>query len=217
MRTAAFIDLDGTLITANSASLWMKREWRLKHINIWQVLEGTFFLLAYKFRTVPIEYVTVKALRTVKGKPEQQARTWTREWFHQEVAPRIAPGARLALEEHRSKGHMLVLLTSSSLYASEAVTEHLGLDAFICTRYEVQDGLFTGDVVRPICFGRGKIVLAERFAAEQDVDLEASYFYSDSINDKPMLDRVGHPCAVNPDLRLRRLARQRGWPVLDWR
>jgi phosphoserine phosphatase len=64
-----------------------------------------------------------------------------------------------------------------------------------------------------VCYGQGKVVWAERFAAEHDVDLAASYFYTDSISDLPLLERVGHPVVVNPDLRLRRLARKRGWPL----
>jgi phosphoserine phosphatase len=67
--------------------------------------------------------------------------------------------------------------------------------------------------VPPVCYGQGKVVWAERFAAEWDVDLAASYFYTDSISDLPLLERVGHPIAVNPDTRLRRLARARRWPV----
>jgi phosphoserine phosphatase len=83
----------------------------------------------------------------------------------------------------------------------------------MCTRLEAQDGRLTGRVVPPVCVGTGKIVWAERFAAEHDVDLSASFFYTDSISDLPLLERVGHPVAVNPDPRLRRLAAARGWPV----
>jgi phosphoserine phosphatase len=71
----------------------------------------------------------------------------------------------------------------------------------------------TGQVVPPVCYGTGKVVWAERFAEEHGVDLSASYFYTDSITDLPLLERVAHPVAVNPDPRLRRLAQKRGWPV----
>jgi HAD superfamily hydrolase (TIGR01490 family) len=217
MRRAAFFDLDGTLLTVNSGALWMKRERRHGRINLRQLALGTFYLFAYKFHAIDIEHVTVKALETVKGLREDTVRAWTRQWFFEEVVPRVAPGAGRVLAAHRDEGDLLVLLTSSSLYESEVATEHLGLDAFLCTRYEVKDGLFTGDVVRPICYGEGKIAHAERFAAEHDVDLTRSAFYSDSFSDLPMLRRVGHPRVVNPDVRLRLTALRAGWPVLDWR
>jgi phosphoserine phosphatase len=78
---------------------------------------------------------------------------------------------------------------------------------------EREDGRLTGRVTPPVCYGQGKVVWAERFAAEHDVDLDAGYFYTDSISDLPLLERVGHPVAVNPDPRLRRLADKRGWPI----
>ena len=112
---------------------------------------------------------------------------------------------------------MLVLLTSSSMYESEAATEHFDLEHFLCTRYEVHDGVFTGDVVRPICYGKGKVIHAQYFAARHDLDLGQSFFYTDSFSDLPMLRRVGHPRVVNPDLRLRVAALAAGWTVLDWR
>jgi HAD superfamily hydrolase (TIGR01490 family) len=216
-RPAAFFDLDGTLITANSGGLWMKRERRLGRISFRQLVEGTIYLVAYRFRALDMERVTVKALETVKGEREQAVRQWTRAWFYDEVVPFEAPGARPAIEHHRGRGEPVVLLTSASLYESEAAVEHFGLDDLLCTRYEVRDGLFTGDIVRPLCYGAGKIAHAERYAAAHDVDIDRSTFYTDSFTDLPMLRRVGQPRVVNPDLRLRLTALREGWPVLDWR
>jgi HAD superfamily hydrolase (TIGR01490 family) len=204
------------LLTVNSGALWMKRERRLGRISFWQLLQGTFYLMAYKFRALDMERLTVKALKTVKGLEEEVVRQWTREWFFEEVVPHCAPGAQAVLDEHRSRGHRLVLLTTSSTYESEVAAKHFELDAFLCTRYEVKDGLFTGDVVRPVCYGEGKVTLAQRYAAEHDVDLDESYFYTDSFSDLPMLRRVNHPRVVHPDPRLRRHAMKCNWPILDW-
>lgn len=216
-RTAAFFDLDGTLLTANSGRLWMKRERRLRRLDTLQLLQGTLYLFLYRFHALDMDQVTVKALRTVKGEPEETVRQWTRAWFYDEVVPHEAPGARPALAHHRERGHRLVLLTSASLYESEVAIDFFGLHDFLCTRYEVADGLFTGDIVRPLCYGAGKVAHAARYADAHGIDLSKSYFYSDSFSDLPMLRRVGCPRAVNPDLRLQLAARRAGWPVLDWR
>jgi putative phosphoserine phosphatase/1-acylglycerol-3-phosphate O-acyltransferase len=108
------------------------------------------------------------------------------------------------------------LLTSCSIYEAKVAKTDFKLDDYLCTRYEVKDGHFTGDVVEPLCYGEGKIIHAERFAKEQNIDIDASYFYTDSCTDLPMLERVAHPRVVNPDIRLRFVAKRKGWPILNW-
>lgn len=217
MKTAAFFDLDKTLLTVNSGALWMRRERREGRISMWQVAQASFYLLAYRFGVLDMERAMRKALQTIKGLDEETVRGWTRTWFHQEVVPHAAQGAWPVLEKHRGRGDVLVLLTSSSPYESEIASEHFGLDAYISTRYEVRGGVFTGEVIPPICYGEGKVLLAERFCAERALDLDGSTFYSDSLSDLPMFERVRNPRIVHPDPRLKRLAARRGWPVLDWR
>jgi len=93
------------------------------------------------------------------------------------------------------------------------LAEELGIEHMLVSRLVIENGRFTGDVHRPICYGAGKIHWARRFAEEHGVDLGASWFYTDSVTDLPMLEIVGHPEIVNPDPRLRREARKRGWNV----
>jgi HAD superfamily hydrolase (TIGR01490 family) len=214
---AAFFDLDGTLLTVNSANLWVRREHRLGRISAATLLRATLYLGAYKLGVLDIEAALRSALATLRGQEEEQIRCESAIWWREEVRPLVAPGARSVLAAHRARGEPLVLLTSSSRYAAEQAGEEFGLDHLIFQGYGVQAGRFTGEPLRPICYGPGKVEAAERYAAGQGVDLEASTFYTDSFTDLPMLERVGRPVAVNPDLRLARAARKRGWPVLDWR
>ena len=216
-RIAAFFDLDGTLLSANSGRLWMERERRMGRLTLGETLQAVGFLAAYHVGVVDIESATREALQTIRGEREENVRAWTREWFETEVVPRYeARGARVTVEAHRHHGHPLVLLTSTSPYESELATRYFGLDTFLCSRYEVADGRFTGEPVLPLCFGAGKVVLAGEFAAREGIDLDRSYFYSDSNTDLPMLRRVGRPRVVNPDARLRWEARRAGWRILDW-
>src|SRR5262249_2472757 len=97
---------------------------------------------------------------------------------------------------------------------AERVGAALEIGEFLVRALVGGEGRFTGEVVEPVCYGRGKVYWAERFAAEHDVDLGQSYFYTDSITDLPVLDRVGHPRVVHPDPRLRRIAQRRGWQGL---
>jgi HAD superfamily hydrolase (TIGR01490 family) len=185
-------------------------------VTIRQVARALAFLAAYRLGIVDMDRATREALQTVKGEREDDVREWTRVWFRDEVVPREAPGARAALAAHRARGHRLVLLTSTSPYESALAAAHFDLDAFLSTRYEVRDGRFTGEPLLPLCYGEGKVRHAEGWARREGVDLERSYFYTDSYTDLPMLRRAGRPRVVCPDLRLRLAARRRGWPVLDW-
>ena len=106
----------------------------------------------------------------------------------------------------------MVLISASTQFAVQPVAEHLHLD-FLCTQLIDRDDELTGEVVDPPCYGAGKVVWAQRYADEQGADLRDAYLYTDSHSDQPLLDAVGHPIAVNPDARLKRLARKRGWPI----
>ena len=214
---AAFFDLDGTLLTVNSARLWLRRERRLGRIADWQLLLAAAMLGGYRIGVFAMESALRASLSTLRGVPEDFVRAETRTWWREEVRPFLAPGARAVLDRHRRVGNRLVLLTSSSKYAAEMALEEFGLDDALFQRYETRDGRFTGEPLLPICYGRGKVQVAEEWARGNGVDLARSSFYSDSSTDVPMLARVGHPFAVRPDPRLRLTARLRGWPVLDWR
>ena len=216
MPTAAFFDLDRTLLTVNSADLWVRRERRLGRITNWQLARAALWLGGYKLGVLDMETALGAALGMLRGVEEEAIRAETHAWWTEEVRQYVAPGARAVLEQHRQQGELLVLLTSSSRYASEMARAEFGLDAVLCQGYEVKDGRFTGQPLRPLCYAAGKVLVAEAWAKEHGVDLAQCAFYSDSSTDLPMLSRVGRPFAVHPDLRLKRAARSRGWPLLDW-
>ncbi|MCA9672759.1 MAG: HAD-IB family hydrolase [Myxococcales bacterium] len=215
-RVGAFFDLDSTLLTVNSGSLWIQRERRVGRLTRLQVLEAMVYLIGYRLNRIDMVEAMAKGLATIRGEREEVLARWTREWYYAEVASTVAQGARRALFAHRSAGHQLVLLSMTSPYQAQVVVEHLSLDGAIHTYYELEDGVFTGRPVLPLCYGEGKVYYAEKYAAEHDIDLDKSYFYTDSASDIPMLERAGFPRAVNPDPRLTRVARERQWPILRW-
>ncbi len=216
MAGAAFFDLDGTLLTANSAALWVRRERRLGRLGKRQTLKALFFFGAYRLGVFDIDLAISEAARSLAGRSDDEMRRQTRRWWAQEVAGTAAAGAVWAIDRHRRAGEKAVLLTSSTLWAAECAAVQFGLDDVLCTQFEVADGRMTGGVAQ-VCYGRGKVALAERWAEARGVRLSESTFYTDSFTDLPMLERVGRPRVVHPDLRLRLEARRRGWPVLDWR
>lgn len=216
-RTAAFFDLDRTLINANSARLWAEAELRAGHIGRLDMIRALAWNLLYHFAVIDIEAAFRQALRQYTGVPSSELAQRTRTWFDTDVRHRLRPGAQIALDDHRRQGHPLVLLTSASSYEAELAAEAWSLDGWLANEFPLDpEGRLTGAFARPVCYGPGKVARAEAWAAEHDVDLGASYFYTDSYSDLPMLERVGEPRIICPDPRLRRLARRRAWPVLDW-
>lgn len=215
-RVAAFFDLDWTLLTVNSGALWIQRERRVGRLTRWQVVQALFYLIGYRLNAIDMVATMTKGLQTIRGEREEVLARWTREWYYAEVASTVAQGGRRALFAHRRAGHHLALLSMTSPYQAEVVVEHLSLDGAIHTFYEVEDGIFTGRPVLPLCYGAGKVHYAEKYAIEHGIDLDRSFFYTDSGSDIPMLERVGNPRAVNPDIRLTRAAKRNGWPILRW-
>jgi len=212
----AFFDLDKTLLAVNSASLWVSHEVRQGNITRFQAARAALWILRYHLGFGAIEDAMTVAVATLEGVREADIEARTIRWYEEEVASLYRPGAQAVLEEHRGRGDDLVLLTSSSPYLSRPVQERLKLDGILCTRFEVEGGLFTGQPVTPICYGLGKVHHAKQYAGERDVALEDCAFYTDSYSDMPMLEAVGRPVAVHPDPRLKRAAKKLRWPILDW-
>jgi len=212
----AFFDLDLTLLDVNTASLWIKREYREKNISRMFFLKSATWVGLYQLGFARMEDVIEKAVLLVEGLHEEEIRERTFRFWEEEVKMRFRAGASAAIQAHREAGHACVLLTSSSPYLSRPVAELLAFDGILCNRFEVIDGRFTGRAEKPLCYGEGKLVHANAWLQEHKLTLEQSAFYTDSFSDLPVLDAVGTPVCVHPDPRLRRQAERRGWAVQMW-
>ena len=213
----AFFDLDRTLIAKNSASLWIKSELREGQISTWEALRAGSWLLRYRLGFANMEDAVRRAIGSLEGKEEAPVKQRTHEFYDREIHNLYRPGAHPVLRQHRNAGDELVLLTSSSSYMSEKVSDDLKLDAFLCTSFEVdQNGQYTGRPVEPLCYGEGKLHHAKRYAEARNISLDDCAFYTDSNADIAMLHAVGQPVVVHPDPRLLREAKQQGWEIVDW-
>lgn len=212
----AFFDIDRTLISINSATLWVKHEWRGGRLSTWNALYGGWKVLEYNLGIDRgMDEVYRQAVRLVAGQEESELGARSRTWFRTQVAPFVRPGALDAIERHREAGHRLVIATSSSPYAAAAAAELWGFEHAISTVFEVRDGVLTGDI-EAFAYGDHKADRVAEWAEAEGVDLEECTFYTDSVTDLKLLEAVGTPVAVNPDKPLARIATERGWSVVDW-
>ena len=214
MAVGAFFDVDGTLIARNSATLYMRHLRRTGQARRRDLAWTLYYLLRYKLGRLDIDEALQESMRFVRGRTEAATRRDADEWYERDVRPWLYPQMAERVAEHRRAGHVVALVTSATRYLAAPLAAELGIEHFLVTQLVVRDGAFTGEAVRPLCYGAGKVHWARDLAGREGVDLTASYFYTDSITDLPLLEAVGHPRIVHPDLPLRRLAQQRGWPVL---
>jgi HAD superfamily hydrolase (TIGR01490 family) len=212
----AFFDVDRTILAVNSGTLWVRREVRLGHLTVWQALRAMLWGLLYALGMARMERIIASAALTLRGQRERDIHDRTLVFWRDEVRGLIRPAARAAIAAHRARGERVVLLTTSSTYLTHEVADELGCDAYLCNHLEVEDGCFTGRVEPPVCYGDGKVHHAAAYAAREGVALAECSYYGDSYSDLPVLLAVGEPVVVNPDPRLARFARRRGWRVDDW-
>ena len=215
-RVAAFFDVDHTLIFCNSARKWVEYLWRNDKISITAALRSVWWLVKYRLSVLDYEQVTAEVVAEYAGKSVEELAVEVAAWFHSDVEPMICVEGRERIEWHRERGHTLVLLTSGTFFSVAPLQENLAIPHLVCTQLEIVEGRLTGKHLPPSCFGPGKLRAALSFAEEHGIDLERSYFYTDSYSDLPMLERVGNPRVINPDPRLKHWASEAGVAWEQW-
>ena len=215
-RIGAFFDVDRTLVACNTGRLFLRDLRRRGEISFLRALRALGWMAKYHLSLIDLQIIAARVAEQMRGKSESEFAERCQRWVEDEVLPLIVPGALRHIERHRSEGHVLAVLSSSPTYVTRPIAETLGLEEVLSTQFEVEAGLFTGKLVGPACFGKGKVHWAEELVTRKAVDLGSSWFYTDSYSDLPMLERVGNRVVVNPDPRLKRTAKQRGWTVENW-
>jgi HAD superfamily hydrolase (TIGR01490 family) len=212
-RVGAFFDMDKTLIAENSGSLYMRYRYQRGEISGLEVLKGVGAYLQYKLGVLDIRSWTKSMLVQFRGQNEAELEAEAKRWFEEMVVQTIYPEAEALVRRHEAQGHVVAIVSGATKFVVRPLAQRLGIEHFLYTRLEVEEGLFTGRVIEPICFEEGKIYWLQQFIEEHAIDLAKSWFYTDSITDLPLLDLVGHPVATNPDPLLYRAAVRRRWPV----
>ncbi len=217
MARAALFDMDRTLVRKETASLYVKYQRELGEATLRDAAQVFYWMLQYTAGVIDAPEVAGRALLRLSGVPEVVLAARCDDWYRTHVERHVCDEGRRAVEAHRARGDVLAIVTGASEYATRPVARALGIPHLVTSELEVDaGGLFTGRFIAPLCYAEGKIERTERLARSLDFSLAEATFYSDSFTDLPLLERVAVPVCVNPDFRLRRVARARGWRVERW-
>jgi HAD superfamily hydrolase (TIGR01490 family) len=216
-RAAAFFDLDRTLISGSSGLPWARAAAKAGLISRGQMLRWGVDALRFRLRgasDAATEKLMGEVREVFRGTSARQLARLAPEVLVG-VLPRIYPEMLEEVHAHQDAGRPTFIVSAAGDELVQILARILYMDGAIGTAYEVgEDGILTGELGGAFMYGEGKVEAMRRFADEHGIDLEASYAYSDSASDLPMLSAVGNPVVVNPDDDLARVARERGWRVM---
>jgi HAD superfamily hydrolase (TIGR01490 family) len=214
--SAAFFDLDRTLMAGSSAYHFGRAMYKAGHMSRRQIARDAIDQIRFRLRGASDAAVNVlleRVLAGIEGHRVVDLRRMTPDVLAG-ILPRIYPQMLAVVREHQDSGRPCYIATAASQPAAELLAEALVMDGAMGTCWESEDGVYTGRLDGPFAYGEGKAERLRQFAHERGIDLGQSWAYSDAASDLPMLEAVGHPVAVNPDTGLADVAGREGWEVL---
>jgi len=218
VAAAAFFDLDRTLLRRSSVLALAGSFQERGVISRWQLAKSALWQLLFVMRGASAEAVRAAAedgMMLLKGFTVEQMRELVGEAMEPVLRPLVYAEPLELLQQHRDRGEYVYIVSATLQEIVEHIAEDLGFDGAIGSTCEIVDGTYTGKSLRA-AHGDGKAEALRELVAAKGFDPAECTAYSDSHTDLPFLEAVGHPVAVNPDRALRRIARDRGWPVLEF-
>ena len=217
-RRLALFDLDNTLLTGDTEVLWC--EFLIQCGR----LDGATFAAAnadmeqrYQAGRASAAEFCAFYVSLLQGISHRDGEALRQQFFIEWIRPRICDDARALVEKHRSLGDVLILTTATNRFTTELTAHDLGIENLIAIETESVDDIFTGKIIGELNMREGKVVRLTQWLIKRGWDkslIKEATFYSDSINDLPLLSAVAHPVAVDPDLKLAKVVEARGWPMI---
>lgn len=211
-------DLDETLISIDSDHAWGEFLVDKKLVDKKNFRNrNNFFYEQYKQGSLDVHAYLKFACEILTRLPVNQLLEIRREFVEEKIKPRILPKALALIDFHRQEGHSLLVITATLEFVTEPIVELLDIPHLIAPIPEIRDSLYTGEITGTPSFQEGKLIRLKEWLRDKPHHLDQSRFYSDSINDIPLLEAVGHPIVVDPDERMQKEARKRNWKIISLR
>lgn len=214
----AIFDLDNTLLAGDSDYLW--GQFMVEHGIVdaeHYARENLRYYREYQAGTLDILDFLAFQLRPLAAHDMATLHAWRDQFMREKIEPIILPKACALIEDHRQQEHTLLIITATNRFITGPIAERLGIEHLLASEPEVQQGRYTGRVAGVPCYREGKVTRLESWLGENGLMPGNSWFYSDSHNDIPLLEKVSHPTAVDADAPLTAHAQAKGWPVISLR
>ncbi|MCC4291101.1 histidinol-phosphatase [Vreelandella aquamarina] len=214
----AIFDLDNTLLSIDSDHAWgefLVEQGAVDPVAYREANER--FLADYNAGTLDMAAFLEMALKPLAENTPEQLAAWHQQFMASKIEPHILPKAEELLARHRTKGDTLLIITATNRFITGPIAERLGVDNLIAVEPEMVDGRYTGRVDGVPSYREGKVIRLQAWLEAQDITMDGAWFYSDSHNDLPLLEKVDHPVAVDPDDTLRKVAEERNWRIMSLR
>jgi HAD superfamily hydrolase (TIGR01490 family) len=214
----ALFDLDHTLIGGDSDVLWGQYLAERGAVDpTHHEAQSLRYYEDYRAGRLDINAFLEFQLEVLAREELEVLHAWRRDFLRQKIDPIVLPRALALVERHRQAGDTLAIVTATNRFITEPIAAIFAVPHLIATEPELRGGRYTGKVLGVPSFAAGKVTRLEEWLAAQGREFAESWFYSDSHNDLPLLERTTHPVAVDPDPQLAAEARRRGWPILSLR
>ena len=214
----AIFDLDETLIHGDCATLWSEQMGRLGWVDPISFMQRNNELMdAYSRGELAMEDYMAFSLEPMIGRTPEEVAHLVGPWVEDHIEPIIFSDATRTIAAHRQAGDRILVISASGTHLVKPIAERLGIDEVLGIELEVKHGVYTGNTVGTLTYREGKITRLLEWLDAEEENLEGASFYSDSRNDLPLLLKVDHPHAVNPDPVLREHAEKAGWPIHHWK
>lgn len=216
--TLAIFDLDNTLIAGDSDYLWGKYLVDQGIVDpVTYEAANVRFYEDYKAGTLDINAFLLFALKPLSEHPRATLEAWRSRFLEECILPIMLPAAKQLIAVHKTRGDTLMIITATNAFVTRPIAQLYGIDHLIATEPKIHEDRYTGTYDDIPCFQDGKVKRLDAWLASSGESLLDSWFYSDSHNDLPLLERVTHPVAVDPDAKLSSRAAKEGWPVITLR
>jgi len=215
-KYAAFFDLDKTIIRVNSGEILIWQAYHQGLMSIADILKGLWYSILYKFSFKETNRIIEEMAMWMSGLTEETVSRLIKDVFESKLISAIRPEILTEIEKHKKNNGEVIILSATLPAMGNLFTKQLQIHKCICSELEITDGKYSGRSVGPFCFADEKRVRLEKYCKDKGYVLDETYCYADAYSDVSVLNVVGHPKCINPEKKLRAIAIQQNWPILDW-
>ncbi|MBC8343143.1 MAG: HAD-IB family hydrolase [Bacteroidetes bacterium] len=209
-------DLDRTIFSINSGNILVQQAYKHRLISTKEFLKAIYLGISYRLRIREPMTILLEMARWMKGISGNDLQILANQIVDKYLIDKIRPDIYREIQMHKEKGAHIGILSAALPIICQPVARQLKIDAVICSEMEIVNGKYSGNVMGKLCYGENKRIRLQDYCADHGYQLKDTYYYADSYSDRSVLEAVGYPFCIKPDIRLRKLAKKNNWQIPEW-